>query len=398
LGRFHREARAAAAVDHRNIVRAYDIDNEDDIHYLVMEYIDGRDLHSLVKSEGTLDFHVAAEYIAQAAEGLQHAHEAGLIHRDVKPGNLLLDQRGVVKVSDLGLARFDESEKASLTMEHNENVLGTADYVAPEQALDSHRADSRADIYSLGCTLFFLLTGHPPFPEGTLSQRLMAHQTQEPPEIAAERPDVPMELVAIYTKMVAKNPAMRYQSMNEVARALRSWLSSVAVVSRSAQAGSASGSGLGPGSGKRGPSTEPGSNPKSDPATPGDTVAGRDKDTIKGSSSKIGRSKGLPVARSLETNPYQDLEAVIAPGRSGRMPAAKPSDSVRGLPPPKSSPSKERPSGKQSKSPQASASDSGELRVNRGTAGELPKWFWIAIAIGCVLTGVFLVLMLQFGK
>jgi serine/threonine-protein kinase len=224
LARFHREARAAAALDHPNIVRAYDVDNEGNTHYMVMEFVDGRDLQQTVKKSGTLDYARAADYIRQAAEGLAYAHSQGLIHRDVKPANLLVDQKNVVKVLDLGLARFTDDDHASLTVQYDENVLGTADYLAPEQAVDSHGADARADIYSLGCTLYFLLTGHPPFPDGTLPQRLMAHQKQQPPPIAKDRPDVPTDLAAICAKMMAKKPADRYASMAEVADVLRRWL------------------------------------------------------------------------------------------------------------------------------------------------------------------------------
>jgi serine/threonine protein kinase len=226
LARFHLEAQAAASLDHRNIVRAYDVDNDGDLHYLVMEYVEGRDLQHVVKEDGPLGYAAAADYVRQAAEGLAHAHESGLIHRDVKPANLLLAPKNVVKILDLGLARFtsNDDEKASLTVENDENVLGTADYLAPEQALNSHEADSRADIYSLGCTLYFLLTGHPPFVGGTLPQRLMMHQKQPPPDIAIDRPDAPEDLVAICLKMMAKKAKDRYQTMTEVAALLTEWL------------------------------------------------------------------------------------------------------------------------------------------------------------------------------
>jgi serine/threonine protein kinase len=224
LGRFYREARAAAALDHPNIVRAYDVDNDGDLHYLVMEYVEGRDLQQIVKADGPLPFEMAAEYIRQAALGLAHAHQVGLIHRDVKPANLLVDTRNVVKVLDMGLARFDNDENASLTRVHDENVLGTADYLAPEQALDSHTVDRRADIYSLGCTLYFLLTGHPPFPEGTLPQRLMKHQKEEPASIFQERADAPKHLVEICNRMMAKTVEYRFQNGTEVAEALSGWL------------------------------------------------------------------------------------------------------------------------------------------------------------------------------
>ncbi len=224
LARFHREAQAAAALDHKNIVRAYDVDNEGDIHFLVMEYVEGRDLQQIVKQDGPLDYRTAADYIRQAAEGLEHAHQAGLIHRDVKPANLLVDRNNVVKLLDLGLARFTEEDRASLTVAYDENVLGTADYLAPEQAIDSHGVDARADIYSLGCSLYYALTGHPPFAEGTLPQRLVAHQKSPPPSIFKDRPDAPEDLVAICMRMMAKHPEDRYQSAAEVAQALSDWL------------------------------------------------------------------------------------------------------------------------------------------------------------------------------
>ena len=243
LARFHREARAAAALDHANIVRAYDVDNDGDIHYMVMEYVDGRDLQQTVKRGGPLDYARAADYIRQAAEGLAHAHAHGLIHRDVKPANLLVDQKNVVKVLDLGLARFTDDDRASLTVQYDENVLGTADYLAPEQAVDSHGADARADIYGLGCTMYFLLTGHPPFPDGTLPQRLMAHQRQQPPPITKDRPDAPADLLAICMKLMAKKPADRYPSMTEVAEVLRCWLTDN---SQGSQSGSSPGGGTPP--------------------------------------------------------------------------------------------------------------------------------------------------------
>jgi serine/threonine protein kinase len=224
LARFHREASAAAQLDHKNIVRVYDTDNLDKTHFLAMEYVEGRDLQQIVKAEGPLDYLPAAEYIRQAAEGLANAHKNGLIHRDVKPANLLVDKKGVVKVLDLGLARFTDEDKCSLTVAYDENVLGTADYLAPEQAIDSHGVDLRADIYSLGCTMYFLLTARPPFPEGTLPQRLMQHQKQMPASIRDFRPDVPVELVDICMKMIAKKPDQRYQTMYDVARWLNSWL------------------------------------------------------------------------------------------------------------------------------------------------------------------------------
>ena len=231
LGRFHREAQAVASLDHPNIVRAYDVDHELDgdmeIHFLVMEFVDGKSLLEIVQHGGPLSPKQAAEYIRQAALGLQHAHAAGLVHRDIKPGNLLVDTGGTVKVLDLGLARFfDTGEETSLTVQHDERVLGTADYLAPEQAVDSHGVDARADIYSLGCTLYFCLTGHPPFTQGTLAQRLLAHQTREPTTVESERPDMPAELSAILKRMMSKQASDRQQTATRVSEELEGWLKS----------------------------------------------------------------------------------------------------------------------------------------------------------------------------
>lgn len=224
LERFRLEARAVAKLDDPNIVRAYDIDNEGDTHYIVMEYVDGQDLHQIIVGQGPLDYDTAADYIAQVANGLQHAHEMGLVHRDIKPANCLVDKHGTVKLLDLGLAKLNEDDQASLTMANEENVLGTADYLAPEQALNSHEADSRSDIYSLGCTLYFLLTGSPPFPEGSISERLLKHQTARPDSIFKARPDAPASLVEICEIMMSKKPADRFQSAGEVAVQLKGWL------------------------------------------------------------------------------------------------------------------------------------------------------------------------------
>ena len=226
LARFRLEAKAAAALDHPNVVRAYDVDNEGNQHYIVMEYVPGRDLQQIVSEEDPLDYALAANYIAQAAEGLNHAHESGLVHRDVKPANLLLDDKGVVKILDMGLVRFDDPSESSLTIAFSENVLGTADYLAPEQALNSHTADARADIYSLGCVTYFLLTGHPPFTDGSIAQRIARHQTEDPAPLQDERPDCPVELSEFCVKMMAKDKNDRYQSAAEVVTAFNGWLES----------------------------------------------------------------------------------------------------------------------------------------------------------------------------
>jgi serine/threonine protein kinase len=224
LGRFYREARASGVLDHPNLVKAHDIDQENGLHFLVMEYVDGTNLQELVTRTGSLSITRAAHYVKQAAQGLQAAHEAGLVHRDIKPSNILLDRSGVVKVLDLGLARFFHDENDLLTLKYDDQaVLGTADYVAPEQAMNSHSADIRADIYSLGCTFYFLLAGRPPFPGGKAAYKLMMHQTKMPTSIRELRPEVAPELAAVVETMLAKDPARRYRTPGEVVEVLAPW-------------------------------------------------------------------------------------------------------------------------------------------------------------------------------
>src|SRR5271168_4030225 len=223
LERFYREARAAAALDHPNIVRAYDIDQDENLHFLVMEYVDGASLQEVIKKFGPMNVLFACHYVRQAAIGLQHAHEAGLVHRDIKPGNLLIDRAGTLKVLDMGLARFFHDEEDILTKKYDESVLGTADYLAPEQALDSHGVDIRADIYSMGATFYFCLTGSPPFNEGTVAQKLIWHQTRQPKPVRAIRQDVPEGLAAIVDKMMVKDRTKRYQTPSQIVEALAAW-------------------------------------------------------------------------------------------------------------------------------------------------------------------------------
>jgi serine/threonine protein kinase len=223
VARFYREARAVAALDHPNIVRAHDVLNEAGMHFLVMEYVDGTSLYDIVKRHGALDPIRAAHYIAQAAVGLQHAFERGMIHRDIKPANLLLDRSGTIKVLDLGLARLFE-EKEGLTENLSGSVvLGTADYVSPEQAINSHNVDIRTDIYSLGATFYYLLAAQPPFKEGTVAQKLLAHQLKVPPPIRTLRPQMPEQMALVVNKMMKKEPAKRYQTPADVVAALEPW-------------------------------------------------------------------------------------------------------------------------------------------------------------------------------
>jgi len=223
LERFYGEARAIAQLDHPNIVQAYNVDNEGDRHYIVMEYVDGRDLDEMVEADGPLGFQRAVDFMRQAAEGLAHAHGRNMIHCDIKPSNLLVNREGTLKILDMGLARLSIGGNGSGVGEQEQAVLGTVDYQAPEQAMRSDDFDHRADIYSLGCTFYFLLTGRPPFPEGTLPERILKHQTQQPQSIAELRAGTPPDLIAICSKMMAKDPAERYQSASEIVQVMAAW-------------------------------------------------------------------------------------------------------------------------------------------------------------------------------
>jgi tRNA A-37 threonylcarbamoyl transferase component Bud32 len=220
--RFQREVEAVARLSHPNIVVAHDADEAQGVHFLVTEYVDGEDLAHLVRAGGPLPVALAVDCAVQAAAGLAHAHAAGVVHRDVKPGNLLRDRQGTVKVLDLGLARFAEEGPSRVgDLTENGSILGTCDYMAPEQALDTRRADQRSDVYSLGCTLYFLLTGRQIFVGETSMEKVFAHREQAAPSLRDARPDVPPSLDAAWRKMVAKDPADRYPSMDAVALALR---------------------------------------------------------------------------------------------------------------------------------------------------------------------------------
>jgi CheY-like chemotaxis protein/tRNA A-37 threonylcarbamoyl transferase component Bud32 len=219
--RFQREVEVVARLGHPNVVLAYDADEAELGHFLVMEFVNGRDLASLVEKTGPLDVAQAIDCTLQAARGLAYAHAQGIVHRDVKPHNLLRDEAGTVKVTDLGLARLSTPGAGSASgLTQAGGILGTVDYMPPEQAADSTTTDHRADIYSLGCTLFFLLTGRPPYDGPSMMSILLKHRDAPVPSLAAARPDVPPVLDAIYHRMLAKSAADRYQTMAEVVAAL----------------------------------------------------------------------------------------------------------------------------------------------------------------------------------
>ncbi len=217
--RFRREAKAAAALTHPNILHILDVDPDADPPYLVMEYIDGVSLQAAVARHGTFDLGSAAYCGRQVALALQRAHEVGLVHRDIKPANLLVDRTGLVKVLDLGIVRMDLG--GDLTIGSGQKlVLGTADYLAPEQAVNSHAVDSRADLYSLGATLYFLLAGCPPFPDGTPQEKVLRKQVVDPPRIERFRPDIPQGFADVIHKLLARNPWDRYRTPIFAAEAL----------------------------------------------------------------------------------------------------------------------------------------------------------------------------------
>lgn len=227
--RFQREIQAVSQLSHRNVVVAYDSDVIDGVHYFAMEYVDGIDLARLVNKSGPLDIDKACEYIYQAALGLQHAHERGLIHRDIKPANLLLCNLGpegdVIKILDMGLARLSEAYE-DVTITQDGKIVGTPDYIAPEQARNAHKADTRADLYSLGCSFFFLLTGQVPFGGKTVLEKLIQRELENPKPIEVLRPDVPAAIRSILGRLITRNPDDRFQSPMELAAALEAYLRS----------------------------------------------------------------------------------------------------------------------------------------------------------------------------
>jgi len=348
LARFEREARTAFRLGHQNLARAFDLDQAGSIHFIVMEYIEGIDLHAKVKQEGPLEIREALELIRQAALGLHYAHEEGLVHRDIKPANLILDRKGTVKVLDLGLALpSDDEREGSLTREHDEKVLGTADYLAPEQASDSHTVDRRSDIYSLGCTLHYLLVGRAPFAQGKLAERIKAHAKKPPPNILEPRPDVPPPIADLYFRMLEKHPDARPQTAEEVATTLAAWLSSTAAA---------------PAGGRPGPPR------RSPPRSPGGPVSTPPPPPVFRQGPRSGGSSSVTLGPRPSPRPRPPAaEQQTAP------PAARPQPP---LPPASQSP----------------AADAAQRRSRRRRPAEfagLPLGFWIA-AIGGLLAVIVL--------
>ena len=213
--RFRNEAQSAARLDHPNIARVFDVGSQDDWHYIVFEYISGTNIRDQVTRDGPHSIDDAIYYTCQLADAIHHASQRGIVHRDIKPSNVLISDDDQVKLVDMGLARSDNFE-LSEDMTASGVTLGTFDYISPEQARDPRDADVRSDIYSLGCTLYFMLTGRPPYPGGTMLQKLLSHGNSPPPDPRVLRAEVSEDLTAIIHKMLAKSPEQRYQTARDL--------------------------------------------------------------------------------------------------------------------------------------------------------------------------------------
>ncbi len=221
IASFKQEIRTQGKLDHENLVRAFDAGHEGNVHFLVTEYVPGTDLRRLIRAQGKMSMHVAASIIAQAARGLEHAHSRGLIHRDVKPGNLIITPDGRTKVSDLGLAAWlNESEQEDI---YGGKVVGTADYLAPEQLMAPDKLSAASDVYSLGCTLYYAVTTKVPFPGGTAKDKAKAHCTQMPIDPRRLNPEMTDAFADIVSDMMAKQPERRLQTMRDVVERLSVW-------------------------------------------------------------------------------------------------------------------------------------------------------------------------------
>jgi serine/threonine protein kinase len=218
--RFQTEARSAARLDHPNIARVHYVGEDGGIRYIVFEYIDGTNVRDLVHGNGPLPVAEALNYTLQVANALTHAWERDVVHRDIKPSNILITNDGLAKLVDMGLARLEQVDGGEPDETAAGVTLGTFDYISPEQARDPRDADMRSDIYSLGCTLFYMLTGRAPFSEAPALQKLLQHQSEAPPDVRELRPEVPDALAAVLDRMLAKRPEDRFANPTELAAAL----------------------------------------------------------------------------------------------------------------------------------------------------------------------------------
>ncbi len=224
LARFRREARVGAQLQHENLIRVYDEGDSQGVRFLVMEYIPGLTVGKMIAEQGRLPSALAAELARQVAQGLEHLHQKGLLHRDVNPMNILVDRDGTAKLTDLGLA-IDPGDDEEGIVTRDGATVGTFDYISPEQARHSRQVDTRSDIYSLGCTLYHMIAGRVPFPAPSLPEKLFAHQQSEPERLSKLAPDVPEGLSAIVRRMMSKKPEDRFARPRDVARSLEPFAS-----------------------------------------------------------------------------------------------------------------------------------------------------------------------------
>ncbi|MCE9526874.1 MAG: serine/threonine protein kinase [Planctomycetales bacterium] len=216
IRRFRNEAQSAARLDHPNIARAYYVGEHEGWNFIVFEFVEGTNLRELVEKRGPLPVEEALNYTLQVAQALDHAADREVVHRDIKPSNVLVTPAGEIKLVDMGLARMHQVDSSADDLTASGVTLGTFDYISPEQARDPRIADSRSDIYSLGCTLYFMLAGRPPFPDGTALQKLLWHSGEDPPDPRLFRPELPTQVIRLLEKMLAKRPAQRPQSPREL--------------------------------------------------------------------------------------------------------------------------------------------------------------------------------------
>ncbi len=236
--RFQREVVAAAKLEHPNIVTAHDADQANGVHFLVMQYVEGKDLSAMVKRDGPFPIAKAVNYVLQAARGLEFAHKKGVVHRDIKPANLLLDSEGVVKILDMGLARIESPSGAQAELTGTGAVMGTVDYMSPEQAFNTKHADARADIYSLGCSLFYLIAGKATYSGETVVEKILAHRDKPIPSLRELHQEIPAQVETVFRKMVAKSIEDRYQTMTEVVAELEKCQAALSAATSSSAVGS----------------------------------------------------------------------------------------------------------------------------------------------------------------
>ena len=346
LKRYEREAEAAARLDHPNIVKLFDAGEAAGRFFLAMEYVDGSDLARLVKDNGALGTAEACEYARLVALGLQHAHESGFVHRDIKPSNLLVyGERAIpgtggkaqLKILDMGLVRnvAEDENPAHTELTRDGTVVGTPDYMSPEQAKNSSTVDSRADLYSLGCTLYYLLRGHVPYPEGTPIDKLIRHQLDPIPDVRHGRSDIPHMVGDIVTRLLSKKPAERYQTAAEVAALLAHYTPDAAAMDLSPPSGGA-------------PPTAP-IYDAVDLSTPAPATVSRTAETPRATAAQrtartprppapaarpiVAKAKAIPKPSVIEPHSPESLPTPVLPKRSGTPTSGRRSTKSKGRKP-----------------------------------------------------------------